>query len=411
MSAALLRIAGWSYLPDIATRQALSIIHQLSLKFFQTQPPPPHSPTYIQHYRYAYTAVVLCYLTYNFIDASRGLPRNFYELLGVEPHMDEGALKAAFRAFARKNHPDRVGPAGEAHFIAVRDAFEALKDPVVRFAYDRFGPDVLRWKECSTMKEYLRRGLVNSSMYHLMTGAGLVLFSVVGKPNPIAVWRYLLFISMFALEVYLILSPSPSFISASGPSAYSFVDQATPSTTLLDTLFPWRVGYQHILFLHQIFFFVSVALSRVAPVLFAGFMRVDGEVEEEAVRAMGERIGELIKGIERELSIMVNTELHSIHQSSPPTSTSTLAPMSLTPTDLLKPPEHLDEFTMQALMGEMEDIVIENKLKSEVGPMRSAWDKAVATSLGGEGKGSALSDALGAPTLERRHGRARSMSV
>jgi hypothetical protein len=137
MSIALLRIAGWSYLPDIATRQALSIVHQLSFKYFRTPPPPPRSPTYVQHYRYAYATVVLCYLTYNFIDASRGLPKNFYELLWVEPRTDEGGLKAAFRAFARKNHPDRVGPGGEAHFMDVRDAFEALKDPVVRFAYDR----------------------------------------------------------------------------------------------------------------------------------------------------------------------------------------------------------------------------------------------------------------------------------
>lgn len=80
---------------------------------------------------------MLCYLIYNFIDASSGLPKNFYELLGVNPHSDEGTLKSAFRAFARKNHPDRIGPAGEALFIDVRDAFEALKDPVVRFAYDR----------------------------------------------------------------------------------------------------------------------------------------------------------------------------------------------------------------------------------------------------------------------------------
>lgn len=71
------------------------------------------------------------------MDASSGLGQNFYELLGVDPRSDEGALKAGFRAFARKNHPDRIGPGGEALFIDVRDAFEALKDPVVRFAYDR----------------------------------------------------------------------------------------------------------------------------------------------------------------------------------------------------------------------------------------------------------------------------------
>lgn len=66
------------------------------------------------------------------------MPRNFYEILNVSPDIDESGLKFAFRAFARKNHPDRVGKAGESVFIEVRDAFEALKDPVVRFAYDRY---------------------------------------------------------------------------------------------------------------------------------------------------------------------------------------------------------------------------------------------------------------------------------
>jgi hypothetical protein len=173
------------------------------------------------------------------------------------------------------------------------------------------------------MKEYLRRGLVNSSMYHLMTGAGLVLFSVAGKPSPIAAvrvplcfipgvhghsfltqWRYLLFISMFALELYLVLSPSPS--PSPGPSAYTFIDQAPSHTTLLNTLFPKRVAYQHILFLHQIFFFMSVALSRVAPVLFAGLMSVDEGVEGGAVRAMGERIAVLANAVERERKFYVD---------------------------------------------------------------------------------------------------------
>jgi len=53
----------------------------------------------------------------------------------------------------------------------------------------RFGPDVLKWKECATMREYLRRGLLTSSFYHIMAGAGLILFSIIGRPSPIAAVR------------------------------------------------------------------------------------------------------------------------------------------------------------------------------------------------------------------------------
>jgi len=55
----------------------------------------------------------------------------------VGPDADESQLKLAFRNFARKNHPDKVGRQGEELFMIVRDAYESLKHPVKRFAYDR----------------------------------------------------------------------------------------------------------------------------------------------------------------------------------------------------------------------------------------------------------------------------------
>lgn len=162
------------------------------------------------------------------------------------------------------------------------------------------------------MKDYLRRGLLNSLSRHIITGMALFLFSVVGKQSPVAAvcicsfkdgldqsdsgiqWRYLLFIGMFALELYLIVAPSSA---PSRVSAYTFVDQVPPQWTLFERVFPQRVAYQHILFLHQVFLFMSVAVSRVAPVLFAGMMQVE---EGAVVRAMGGRIAELTKGVERE---------------------------------------------------------------------------------------------------------------
>lgn len=110
-------------------------------------------------------------------------------------------------------------------------------------------------------------------------------------------WRYLLFIGMFALELYLIVGPSSA---PSGVSGYAFVDQVPPQGVLFESVYPQRVAYQHILFLHQVFLFLSVAVSKVAPVLFAGVMQVDGEKEGGIARAMGGRIGELTKGVERE---------------------------------------------------------------------------------------------------------------
>ncbi|KIJ66030.1 hypothetical protein HYDPIDRAFT_110158 [Hydnomerulius pinastri MD-312] len=138
-------------------------------------------------------------------------------------------------------------------------------------------------------------------MYHVMTGAGLVLFSVAGKPSPVSAWRYLLFFSSLALELYLLLSPSPSFSSSlSNSTPYVFPDHTPPTTSLLTMLFPNRVAYQHVLLLHQVFFAASVALSRIGPVLFAGSGTGSMEEEGKMIRALGERILGIGQGVERE---------------------------------------------------------------------------------------------------------------
>ena len=66
---------------------------------------------------------------------------DYYELLQVERNADDKAIKAAYRKLALECHPDRNGgcPDAEAKFKAVSEAYECLKDPQKRAAYDRFG--------------------------------------------------------------------------------------------------------------------------------------------------------------------------------------------------------------------------------------------------------------------------------
>ena len=54
---------------------------------------------------------------------------------------DEAAIKAAYRRLAKECHPDRHNgcPDQEARFKAVNEAYDVLKDPQKRAAYDRFG--------------------------------------------------------------------------------------------------------------------------------------------------------------------------------------------------------------------------------------------------------------------------------
>ena len=66
---------------------------------------------------------------------------DFYETLGVPRNADGAAIKAAYRKLAMEYHPDRNGGCkdNEAKFKAVSAAYECLKDPQKRAAYDRFG--------------------------------------------------------------------------------------------------------------------------------------------------------------------------------------------------------------------------------------------------------------------------------
>lgn len=119
---------------------------------------------------------------------------------------------------------------------------------------------MLEWVKVSTQKEYLRTGLMRSSGYHIASTFFLFLLSSFGKPSPVRYWRYILLVIFFATELGLVLHPSPS--------SYSSIFDAASSKTWLDVIFPQRVAFQHILFLHQLFVFVSYALTNVAPVLF-----------------------------------------------------------------------------------------------------------------------------------------------
>jgi curved DNA-binding protein len=60
-----------------------------------------------------------------------------YKILGVDRNTDEKELKKAYKAKAMKYHPDRGGD--ENKFKELNEAYDILKDPQKKAAYDRYG--------------------------------------------------------------------------------------------------------------------------------------------------------------------------------------------------------------------------------------------------------------------------------
>src|SRR3954447_22799993 len=71
---------------------------------------------------------------------------DFYSVLGVERGASDDDIKKAYRKLAMQYHPDRNNGAKEAEekFKEITEAYDVLRDPQKRAAFDRYGEAGLR---------------------------------------------------------------------------------------------------------------------------------------------------------------------------------------------------------------------------------------------------------------------------
>ena len=85
---------------------------------------------------------------------------------------------------AAQVHPDKqtatIQTAPESVFVALKIAQDTLTNPVKRFAYDRFGPQMLSWENCATIKEYLYTGFQATSPSYMATAIMMLALGGMG---------------------------------------------------------------------------------------------------------------------------------------------------------------------------------------------------------------------------------------
>ena len=174
------------------------------------------------------------------------------------------------------HHPDKSTDdtaIAEARFVQLKTAQDTLTDPIKRWAYERFGPDMLRWQRCSTTRDYLLAGLQGVVPLYGGSIIVMILLGVTGylqwgryvrltqSPKPIrwlinifSQWRYFTFAALFILEYYTITRPSePLFLT----KIINPVLSVTPHPPLLP--------FQMLTLAHKATFTVFIALTQLGP--------------------------------------------------------------------------------------------------------------------------------------------------
>lgn len=243
-------VVTWWWLPSFGSQLLLNFCYS-----FHLVTPPATSAHRLRnnHLQLARTVVILATLLYQLYDSISNATPNYYQLLGLPLDVDSEGVKRSFRALARKYHPDKVGASGETFFILLRRAHDALSEPTKRFAYDRFGPEVSDWKDCESVRDFVKRGLMGLVAFYTIHPVMYALFGWInngGRSDGISFWRLACLFSLLAFELSIIVSPDyPAWLAI-----------LMPNTTIHNV----RI-LAHSLFVN--FFFASLQLSNALDVL------------------------------------------------------------------------------------------------------------------------------------------------
>ncbi|MCJ1339532.1 hypothetical protein MMC09_004822 [Bachmanniomyces sp. S44760] len=217
-SNALLAYAGWAFLPNLVTGWLQALYYGITIRAGEPKPQP-------------------AYLLFTIYETDLNIRRrgDFYASLGVPHDVDDRGIRSRFRKLAALHHPDKVNArenaaSSDGLFVHLKTAQDTLMNPTKRFAYDRFGPDVLEWQHCSSIHDYLVRGAQASVPTYIGTFGFMAILHLAGYLQWGRFWRYLTFVIFAILEYHTLTRPhfSPILTKLLNPLLTSFPASTHP---------------------------------------------------------------------------------------------------------------------------------------------------------------------------------------
>ena len=282
--------------------------------------PRPGTPRFAEHRRRIHILVVSLYLLYTIYEAHYDLQRggSFYADLGVPLSASEREIKSRFRRLAALYHPDKAStssPESSAadindYFVRLKVASETLLDPVRRFAYERFGPEVNSWQRCSSVRDYVYRGAGMLVPYYgvaagVMYGLGLLGYLDWGRYE-----RWMVMVVMFVFEMHTVMRPGHPVL---------FDKVVNPVLGVLGGGGQEYLPFQAIALARKLSVTVAIGVSQIGPMLAAdtssgqivvgGAGGKKGGDEEKVLREALERLEGTARGLDHDTGRLLEVEM------------------------------------------------------------------------------------------------------
>lgn len=198
----------WSLLPSLVARSVTSVWWRVMVPA-EAKRAPYMQEEYRRFFRRVLMMVIATYLLYSLYAAiltTRSTP-TFYDVLMLPRDAHVDAIRRQSRNLLKSTHPDKVGPEGHDMFITARIAVDTLTNATKRFAYEKFGPQMIDWKECSTTPDFLLRGAMYAAREYGVALLFMIVLDRLGQTSA-RFSRFFLLVALMAIEGRIVAGAS-----------------------------------------------------------------------------------------------------------------------------------------------------------------------------------------------------------